>query len=299
MNCDFSSNINNWARFYEFLWWPFWIWLGYFIMTDLLAFRVRVFVSLSELCLLTSDFRLQISGPQISQSPHWAFVVLNRYIFVCQMESHSGCTVHTLTCLSVDLMLYHYSRRWPNIRTTLIQRFAFKKNCNCCNFICSIWKVSTVHTKYTILVQYWATVCDAGPELKHSINVFLSNLETKGWSTSGHRGTLFTLLAMNGESPDMSTIEPILDPIKGLLPCQPKGSICLLKQILPFAFEEQHSAVSAHFTSKQKLPFVIQEYTDPEKSWIYPEEHDGCLRKVIAEYLTTLGIRCPNFRLIG
>ena len=36
------------------------------------------------------------------------------------------------------------------------------------------------------------------------------------------------------------------------------------KQILPFAFEEQHSAVSAHFTSKQKLPFAIREYSYPE-----------------------------------
>ena len=81
--------------------------------------------------------------------------------------------------------------------------FCVKKNCNC-YFICSIWKVSTVNTKYTILVQYWATFCNAGPELKHWINVFsLSNMETKGWSTSGHRGTLFTLLAMNGESPDI------------------------------------------------------------------------------------------------
>ena len=31
-----------------------------------------------------------------------------------------------------------------------------------------------------------------------------------------------------------------------------------------FTFEEQHSAVSAHFTSKQTLPFAIQEYIDPE-----------------------------------
>ena len=53
-------------------------------------------------------------------------------------------------------------------------------------------------------------------------------------------GTLFTLL--NGESPDVYTIEPTLD---------------------PFEFEEQHNAVSAHFTSKQKLPFAIQEYSDP------------------------------------
>ena len=33
---------------------------------------------------------------------------------------------------------------------------------------------------------------------------------------------------------------------------------------MPFAFEEQHRAVSAHFTSKQKLPFAIQEYSDLE-----------------------------------
>ena len=64
---------------------------------------------------------------------------------------------------------------WFNVVSlsgTLAQRFAFKKNCNC-YFICSIWKVSTVYTKYTRLVQYCATVCDAGPELKHWINVFL------------------------------------------------------------------------------------------------------------------------------
>ena len=72
---------------------------------------------------------------------------------------------------------------------------------------------------------------------------------------------------MNWESPDMYIIEPILDPIIGLLSCKPKGSISAhftSKQILPFALEEQHSAVSAHFTSKQKLPFAIQEYSDPK-----------------------------------
>ena len=71
--------------------------------------------------------------------------------------------------------------------------------------------------------------------------------------------------AMNGESPNVYTIEPTLDPIIGLLPCNPKSSICSFtsEQILPFEFEEQLSAVSAHFTSKQKLPFAIQEYSDP------------------------------------
>ena len=70
---------------------------------------------------------------------------------------------------------------------------------------------------------------------------------------------------MNGESPDRLTIEPTLDPIIGLLPCQKAVSDHLTsKQILPFAFEEQNSAVSAHFKSKQKPPSAIQEYGDPE-----------------------------------
>ena len=59
-------------------------------------------------------------------SPHRAFALLNRYIFVCQKESHSECPVHTLTCISVDLRLYHYPRRLPNIKTTLIQRFVLE-----------------------------------------------------------------------------------------------------------------------------------------------------------------------------
>ena len=37
-----------------------------------------------------------------------------------------------------------------------------------------------------------------------------------------------------------------------------------VKKILSFAFKDQQSAVSAHFTSKQKLPFAIQKYSDPE-----------------------------------
>ena len=80
-----------------------------------------------------------------------------------------------------------------------------------------------------------------------------------------------------------------MDPIKAYC-CSSQKAVSAhftSKDILPFAFEEQHSAVSAQFTSKQKLPFAIQEYSDPENPWIKPEEHDGCLRKVIAP-LTTL-----------
>ena len=48
---------------------------------------------------------------------------------------------------------------------------------------------------------------------------------------------------MNRESPNMYTIEPTLDPIIGIPMCKPKDSTgnFTSKQILPFAFEEQHS----------------------------------------------------------
>ena len=50
---------------------------------------------------------------------HWVIVLLNRHIFVCQVEAHSVCPVNTLTGLSVGLMLYHCLWRRPNIKTTL------------------------------------------------------------------------------------------------------------------------------------------------------------------------------------
>ena len=63
-NCDFSSNKIIWARFYEFLWRPFWILLVYFYHEKL--------TGVSDMCFLaailnwntrlqTSDLRLQIS----------------------------------------------------------------------------------------------------------------------------------------------------------------------------------------------------------------------------------------------
>ena len=51
------------------------------------------------------------------------------------------------------------------------------------------------------------------------------------------------------------------------------------KQILPFAFEEQHSAVSAHFTSNQKQPFAIQEYSDLENPGIIRKNTMDVLEK--------------------
>ena len=50
--------------------------------------------------------------------------------------------------------------------------------------------------------------------------------------------------------------------------------------ILPFAFEEQHSAVSAHFTSKQKLPFAIQEYSEPENPGLIQKNTMNVLEKL-------------------
>ena len=147
MNCDFSSNNNIWARF---LWWPFWIWLGYLYYDRLIGISRMSF--LAAIC----NFRLRISGSNF-RSPSWAFAV---YIF-CQMESHSGCTIHTLTCLcrfnvvslSATLAQHWLKQHWFNV--LCLKRIATV-----------IRKVSTVHTKYTILVQYWATVCEAGMKLK-------------------------------------------------------------------------------------------------------------------------------------
>ena len=59
MNCDFSSNNNIWARFYEFLWWPFWIWLGYFYYDRLIDISRLSFLAAILNC--NSDFRFQIS----------------------------------------------------------------------------------------------------------------------------------------------------------------------------------------------------------------------------------------------
>ena len=107
INCDFSSNNNIWAWFYEFLWLSFWILLGYFHYDRLIGISRTSFLA----AILNWNFRLQTLN---FRSPHWAYALLNRYIFVFQMESHSVCPVHTSTCVSVDLMLYHYPRRQPN-----------------------------------------------------------------------------------------------------------------------------------------------------------------------------------------
>ena len=193
-----------------------------FIMTDCLEFRVWVFWQ--PFWTVISDFGLQASN---FRSPHWAFVVLDRYIYLFVKWNRIQGSQYTHWLVSLLIWCCITIR---DARPTLKQHWF---NALCLKRIetvnCSIGKVSTVHTKYTILVQYCSTVCDAGSEFKQRINVFLlSNLATKGWSRSGHRGTLFTLLAMNGESPDMSPIEPTLGPIIGPLPCKPKGSICSL-----------------------------------------------------------------------
>ena len=63
-NCDFSSNKIIWARFYEFLWRPFWILLGYFYHDRLTGISHMCFLAAIlnwNTRLQTSDFRFQIS----------------------------------------------------------------------------------------------------------------------------------------------------------------------------------------------------------------------------------------------
>ena len=94
-------------------------------MTDWLIFHSRVFWQPFQMGILdhrlqNSEFRLQVSE---IRSPHWAFALLYRYIFVCKMEIHSEGQVNTWTCLSVGWMLYHCLRHRPNIKTTLNRCF--------------------------------------------------------------------------------------------------------------------------------------------------------------------------------
>ena len=91
-NCYFSSNTNVWTKFCDFFGDHFKFCWVIFIMTDWLEFCLWFFWQ-------PFWIRHQISN----RSPHWAFVLLNRYIFVCQMQSYSECPVQT--CLSVDLVL--------------------------------------------------------------------------------------------------------------------------------------------------------------------------------------------------
>ena len=65
MNCDFSSNKNIWARFYEFLWWPFWILLGNFYYDRLIGIsRLSCLAA-----ILNCNFRLRTSGCKFQKSP--------------------------------------------------------------------------------------------------------------------------------------------------------------------------------------------------------------------------------------
>ena len=57
MNCDFSSNNNIWARFYEILWPPFRILLGYFYYDRLIGISRMSFLA----AILNWNFRRQIS----------------------------------------------------------------------------------------------------------------------------------------------------------------------------------------------------------------------------------------------
>ena len=69
---------------------------------------------------MNSDFKIQKS-----EVPTELFVLLYRYVFVCEIETYSEGPVNTLKCLSVGSimsMLYRCLRRWLNIKT-LDRRF--------------------------------------------------------------------------------------------------------------------------------------------------------------------------------
>ena len=70
MDCDFSSNNNIWARFYEFLWRSFWISLGYFYYDRLIGISRMSFLA----AILNWNFRFLTNF----RSPHWAFALLKR-----------------------------------------------------------------------------------------------------------------------------------------------------------------------------------------------------------------------------
>ena len=67
MNCDFSSNINIWAWFYEFSWRPFWFLFSYFRSNRLIGISCMSFLA----AILMWNFWLQTSHfrPQISEVP--------------------------------------------------------------------------------------------------------------------------------------------------------------------------------------------------------------------------------------
>ena len=92
--------------------------------------------------ILNWNFRLQTSN---FRSPHWAFALVNRYIFVCRMESHSECPVHTLTCLFVAL----YCITIPDVSP--------KSKQHCFNFLC-LNRIATVIFRFQLFIpntQYW------------------------------------------------------------------------------------------------------------------------------------------------
>ena len=78
------------------------------ILLFIIIIRIIILLFSSEAIIMNWNFGLRTSN---FRSPHRAFALLNIYIFVCQMESHSEYPKHTLTCLSADLMFYHYPRQ--------------------------------------------------------------------------------------------------------------------------------------------------------------------------------------------
>ena len=107
MNCDFSSNNNIWASFYEFLWRPFSILLVYFYYDRLIGISRMSFLA----AILNCNFRLQTSDHKFQKSPLNFFTF--KYIYIC-LSNGIAFRVHSthIDFLSVDLMMYHYPRHY-------------------------------------------------------------------------------------------------------------------------------------------------------------------------------------------
>ena len=156
MNCDFSSNSNVWAEFYDFFDDHYEFCWVIFIMTDWLEFCFWVFGQPFWIGIL--HFRLQILEMRI-KSP-LSFCTF-KYTYICLSNRN------TLTCLSFGWMLYYCLRCRANVKTTLVRRFALAGITTVISIVkSSTWYVTTDHCEHARLVQWWTSVCKTGPTLK-------------------------------------------------------------------------------------------------------------------------------------
>ena len=176
-----------------------------FIMTYWLEFRVCVFWQPFWTGIL--DFGFQDFKLQKSPLSFCTFKYIYIYLFVKWNRIQSAQYTHllvsllTLCCITIRDASPTSKQRWFNVLcvtrvATVILIVTFKR----------FKSPYQIHNFCSILgncLRRWPWM----ETLDVFLDVFLlSNLETKRWGRSGHRGTLFTLFAMNGESPAIYTI---------------------------------------------------------------------------------------------